>query len=243
MSNVTDTQVDLVEKWMLTVSLMGLTDVKELWDSNGDTYNALNYMEELEQHQQLISAKDTAMLAAQRAQQMGVTTDLLVQYSEHVAEVAYQTEQARLVEEEANNALLNSLRINNDFKIKVGPKAKQVYWSFTGDIGHGGTFDYQCRIVKISWSKMRVWHEWTDSKGIKHREKNLDSRYDYSMGDHWPELWCQSSRNPSYTRLPYVYTHYKLMAEANRKAEQAQRAQKREERRLRKLAQQQPAVC
>ena len=236
MTKPTDTQIDLIEKWMLTVSLMGLTDVKELWDSDGETYNTLNFMEELETHKNLLDSRDVAMMAAVRAQQMGVTTGLLTEYVDYRAEVLYNLEQARLVEEETNNNILNLLRNEHNFKLTIGPKITQHYWSFTGDIGHGGTFDYKCRIVKISWNSMRVWTEWTDDKGLFHREKQLDSRYNYSMSMEWPELWRQHSNTPSYARLPYVYTRFKLLEEYNRKAQEAIRIEKRKARQLKRMA-------
>jgi hypothetical protein len=241
MTAVTDAQKDLIEKWMLTVSLMGLTDVKELWDSDGETYQALDFMAQLEEHQSLVAAKDVAMLAAQRAQQMGVTTALLSQYSEYLQDLAIAAEQARLIEDEANNTTLNSLYNEHNFKIKQGPKATQIYWSFTGDVGHGGVFDYECRIVKISWSSMRVWLEWTDKGGMKRREKIMTSRYDYPLNDRWPEMWRQSSTTPGYSRVPYIFTRTRLVKEQERKAELERKQAKALERKQRRQQKQEVA--
>lgn len=216
-------ELDLAEKWILTASLMGLGNVANLWESgDSDTYQTLEYMEELENHASLVKDRDLPMLAAQKAMQMGVTSDMLSKYAEHKQDLKHKAEAARLAKEEAENELLNTLKTQHNFKTKVGSSRRQRYWSFTGDIGDGGVFDYECRVVSIDWSKVRIWREWKDAQGVKHREKRVEARYEFSMDTRWPELWRKTSTTPGYSLLPWVYTEHTIRREIQRKLKQAE---------------------
>lgn len=231
--------IDLVEKWLLTTSLMGIEDAVKLWDSHDNAmYDALSYLEDLEEKAQLLEDRDRGYLTAVKAQQMGITISMLQDFNEYREEQARLAHQKMLIEEEVNNELLNTLRNDHKFKINVGPRIKQIYWSFNGDIGDGGVFDYNCRIVRLSYGGFRVWLERTDGKKT-YKERREHTRHIFGMDTRWPMLWRQNSPTPSWTQLAYTYTQAILDEERMRKDNKRKLKEKAA---ARKLAKQQAAA-
>lgn len=201
---------DTVDKWIMLAGLHGIA-MAELWDSPDDQVEEVfNHLERLEEIEQYKKDNEAAFKVAQAAMTMGLTHDDLWRYHEYLADLAYQEEERRYQEAENNNPVLKNLRGAHCLTMTTGKSPYQTYWAFEADLGDGQR-KYNCRFVRVNWYSQRIWREWTDSNGKKHKEKfeHRGHNFPFKMDDRWPERWRQQyGRNFTESQIPYAYTQY-----------------------------------
>lgn len=198
---------DVIEKWLVVAGLHGVS-LANFWDSNDHkAREVLDNLEQIEEFNRLRAEAETSFKIAQKALDMGLDSDKIYQYHQWVLDEEARKEEARLQAEEDANACLKHLREAYKMKLVDGTSEHQTYWTFEADLGDGVRL-YKCRHVRVSWFTQRIWREWTDSSGVKRKEKFEFSRSGpWQMDDRWPERWKQQyNRNFSNVQFPYAYT-------------------------------------
>ena len=203
---------DNIEKWMVVSGLHGIS-IKELWDSNDEVaHDVLEKLETMDSYAAMLAEASPAVKVALTAHNSGITTDRLWAYQSWQNDL-HEREQERLrIEEEAANPLVYALNAAHNLKITHGPSRHQIYWTFDADLGQGWTH-YKCRLVSQGWCTQRIWREWTDAQGVKHKDKfEFGSTSNTFIMDHrWPLRWRdQYGRNFRRDQIPWAYTQLEL---------------------------------
>ena len=205
---MTEAELQSLEKWKLLSALSGI-NLNELYDSDDDqAREVFDCLEQIEEHEKMIADNEVPYKIAQHARNLGLTTDKIWEFHSYQRDLAEQAEQARLVEEEQANPRMVKLRDKYKMQFTGGKSPDQTYWTFEADLGDGVRV-YNCRHVRVSWFTQRIWREWKDSSGKKHKEKyEFGGMNSFIMDNKWPEAWQrQYGRNFSSSQLPYAYTN------------------------------------
>lgn len=216
---------EVIDKWKLMSALSGV-NANNLWSSADDeTEEMLEKLETIEHYNLMIEQGGAPLSVAQNAIRLGISSEDLYKYQNYQDYLEEQAQEAARVLAEQNNSRIKNLRDNHGFKFVEGSSEHQLYWEFTADVGQGPTV-FKCRHVKTTWFNQRIWREWIDSSGKKHKDKLEYSGNHFVMDHHWPSAWREQYRQ-HFTRdqLPYVYTH-EFLIKHSIKSKKAKNARK-----------------